>query len=62
MGCGCWAQDEIAVTTSGVGEYLIKTMLAKECAQYLIKNCDGNRVNSMSEAFRTHFLGANITF
>lgn len=38
-GCGCWADNEVredsravAASTSGTGEYIIKTMLAKECA------------------------------
>jgi taspase (threonine aspartase 1) len=38
-GCGCWAYDEcsptykaVASSTSGTGEYIIKTLLARECA------------------------------
>ncbi|XP_054720183.1 threonine aspartase 1-like [Uloborus diversus] len=46
-GAGCWAsnselQDEpsIACSVTGVGEYLIKTMLAKECYQMMHKDHD----------------------
>jgi taspase (threonine aspartase 1) len=34
-GAGCWAKDKVAVTTSGVGEYLMRTLLAKEIADSL---------------------------
>lgn len=43
FGCGCWAQDgkngqsSVATSTSGCGEYLIRTMLAKEAAIDLMK-------------------------
>ncbi|KAE8750818.1 hypothetical protein FOCC_FOCC002529 [Frankliniella occidentalis] len=41
FGCGCWAQDgiegknSVATSTSGCGEYLTRTMLAKEAASDL---------------------------
>lgn len=43
MGSGCWAQNmsndvAIAVTTSGCGEHLIKTNLAKEISRQLINS------------------------
>jgi len=41
-GCGCWAQRQIkntnssvAVSTTGCGEHLVRTLLAKECGQGL---------------------------
>lgn len=41
-GCGCWAQNgkdghhSVATSTSGCGEYLTRTMLAKEAAADLM--------------------------
>jgi taspase (threonine aspartase 1) len=42
FGCGCWAQNStpphglaVGVTTTGCGEHLIRTALAKECASDL---------------------------
>jgi taspase (threonine aspartase 1) len=57
MGCGVWAQDNIAVTTTGIGEYLIKTIFAKECAQHLLNSSDGNNVNALNLAFNKSFFG-----
>ncbi len=57
MGCGCWAQRGIAVTTTGIGEYLIKTMFAKECAQKLLKSNDDNCIDSLNNAFKDSFIG-----
>jgi len=41
-GCGCWAQralnpnkSSVAVSTTGCGEHLVRTLLAKECGQGL---------------------------
>lgn len=42
LGSGCWAQMSndvsIAVTTSGCGEHLIKTNLAKEISRQLFNS------------------------
>lgn len=42
FGCGCWAQKQIrrgsratAVSTTGCGEHLVRTFLAKECGEAL---------------------------
>jgi taspase (threonine aspartase 1) len=44
FGCGCWAQQgnfksspsfTVGVSTTGCGEHLVRTFLARECAQHL---------------------------
>ena len=42
FGCGCWAQNQtgtsgasIGVSTTGCGEHLVRTFLARECAMHL---------------------------
>lgn len=50
LGSGCWAQmtDDVAlaVTTSGCGEYLIKTNLAKEISRQLFNSsCPSTTIN-----------------
>ena len=43
FGCGCWAQRgskqkssfTVGISTTGCGEHLVRTCLAKECAQHL---------------------------
>jgi len=46
FGCGCWAQRRIregscstAVSTTGCGEHLVRTFLAKECGEALAVSC-----------------------
>jgi len=46
FGCGCWAQRRIikgscstAVSTTGCGEHLVRTFLAKECGEALASSC-----------------------
>jgi len=57
LGSGCWAQmsDDIAmaITTSGCGEHLIKTNLAKEISRQLFKSsCPTVAINkSFNEDF-----------
>lgn len=62
-GCGCWAQNSIlpdqpavAVATSGGGEYLIKTLFARECANNVIKK--ENTVAAVQEVFNNNFLNS----
>ena len=57
MGCGVWAQDNIAVTTTGIGEYLMKTLFARECAQRLSATNDSNYLNSLRLSFTDNFMG-----
>ena len=43
FGCGCWAQRgnpskssyTVGISTTGCGEHLVRTFLAKECAMHL---------------------------
>ncbi|CAG2104334.1 unnamed protein product [Medioppia subpectinata] len=60
MGCGVWAQNCIAVTTTGTGEYLTKTMFAKECANHLLNTSDGNNLNALNKAFRYGFTDSPL--
>ncbi|XP_067125243.1 threonine aspartase 1 [Centruroides vittatus] len=62
-GCGCWAQNStspeqpaVAVATSGGGEYLIKTLFARECANY-VTNSD-NTVTAVQEVFNEKFMNS----
>lgn len=60
--CGAWAdsfnntsENSIAVTTTGTGEYLVRTMLAKELADGINKSsCP---VTAFQKTFRDKFLG-----
>ncbi|XP_050534632.1 threonine aspartase 1 isoform X1 [Daktulosphaira vitifoliae] len=58
LGSGCWAQINenvsIAVTTSGCGEHLMKTNLAKEISHQLMNNeCPTFAIN---KSFNEHFF------
>jgi isoaspartyl peptidase/L-asparaginase-like protein (Ntn-hydrolase superfamily) len=60
-GCGCWATNgtdrvpAIAACTSGCGEYLVRTMLAREAAVEVQKSeCP---VTALHSAMKTKFLG-----
>ncbi|XP_015795321.1 threonine aspartase 1 [Tetranychus urticae] len=54
-GAGCWAQDSIGISTSGSGEYLIKTLFAKECASHLLLNPADDLVEQFTHLFSTKF-------
>lgn len=50
MGSGCWAQNSndvaMAVTTSGCGEHLMKTNLAREMSRQLLNSsCPTTAIN-----------------
>ncbi|KAK2182401.1 hypothetical protein NP493_356g01009 [Ridgeia piscesae] len=59
-GCGCWAENStqeqvgVGISTSGCGEHLTKTLLARECALCL-KN-DDNPTTALSDTFESKFL------
>lgn len=64
-GCGCWVENEetaitneknsIAICTTGCGEYIIKTLFAKECADHILRN--NNVTNySIDEFFKKKFF------
>ncbi|XP_074651232.1 threonine aspartase 1-like [Tubulanus polymorphus] len=63
-GCGCWAQNgtkdepSVAVSTSGCGEHLIRSLLAKECADSLVS--DSNPSQAITGVLTKNFLGAEI--
>ena len=56
-GSGCWAEDGVSVTTSGVGEYLMKCLLAERMAQRILENCSGNlAAQVIRESFEKDFI------
>lgn len=57
-GCGCWAEQKpgpqsggVACSTSGTGEYIIRTMLAKECAIAMVES-------TLHQALDDHFINS----
>ncbi|XP_077468978.1 threonine aspartase 1 isoform X2 [Stigmatopora argus] len=61
-GCGCWAENarnmnpySTAVSTSGCGEHLIRTMLARECATAM-QSEDSHQ--ALLEAMQNMFIGS----
>ncbi|KAJ8882459.1 hypothetical protein PR048_014267 [Dryococelus australis] len=65
-GCGCWAEDgvggrpAVAACTSGSGEYLISTSLAREAACALKDASIGSTVITLHDCFRHKFLGSHF--
>ena len=68
FGCGCWVEENIkfvedssyenhsiAICTTGCGEYILKTLLAKECANYICKHRDKIGYN-LNEFFKKKFF------
>eukprot|EP00731_Ephydatia_muelleri_P016851 Em0009g1275a len=60
-GCGCWADNSlagdtrgVACSTSGVGEYIIKTLLARECCQ-CVQECPMTAIG-LNKAMKQRFL------
>ncbi|XP_049328432.1 threonine aspartase 1 isoform X2 [Astyanax mexicanus] len=61
-GCGCWAENAhdskpyaTAVSTSGCGEHLIRTMLARECSS-AVQTEDAHQ--ALLEAMQNKFIGS----
>lgn len=56
IGAGCWAQENVAISTSGIGEYLVRTSLARECAKVLLvdKEC---LLSAVNKVFQEQFFG-----
>lgn len=61
-GCGCWAENShdakpyaTAVSTSGCGEHLIRTMLARECSS-AVQTEDAHQ--ALLEAMQNKFIGS----
>ncbi|XP_053209539.1 threonine aspartase 1-like isoform X2 [Panonychus citri] len=63
-GAGCWAQESVGISTSGSGEYLVKTLFARECASYFLSNTEQS-VESFNDMFISKFTDspflANVT-
>ncbi|XP_070578273.1 threonine aspartase 1-like isoform X3 [Ptychodera flava] len=60
-GCGCWALNasaskpvSVACSTTGCGEYLLKTMLARRCAEAVLQS--ENATQSTSQVFKQDFI------
>ncbi|XP_074600903.1 threonine aspartase 1-like [Brevipalpus obovatus] len=54
-GAGIWAQDNVAVTTSGNGEYLMKTLFARECGIQLLGTKPENYAPCIDNLFKKSF-------
>ncbi|XP_063241375.1 threonine aspartase 1 [Bacillus rossius redtenbacheri] len=65
-GGGCWAQDAegarpaVAACTSGSGEHLVSTLLAREAARDLMTPLSGSGVVALHDCFRHKFLGSRF--
>ncbi|KAM7431059.1 taspase [Porites harrisoni] len=63
FGSGCWATSHdandvgVACCTSGCGEHLIKTLLAKECANLALNR---DAVSAVQEGLGSKFLGSSL--
>ncbi|XP_065836838.1 threonine aspartase 1-like isoform X2 [Oscarella lobularis] len=68
LGCGCWAdacpEEDISVacTTSGVGEHLIKTMLATRLCEAIKHTATASVVEATSKCFQTHYQNCEKFF
>lgn len=60
FGAGCWATENVACTTSGVGEYIVRTLLARQLAVDLSEataTSGGLFADVFRESFRKTFSG-----
>ncbi|KAI7690149.1 hypothetical protein SSS_07191 [Sarcoptes scabiei] len=63
VGAGCWTKENIAVTTSGVGEYLIRTMMARNVVEKIDKSStdpDQNTLELLVKAFDEIFFNSCV--
>jgi len=66
FGCGCWAQRgskqkssfTVGISTTGCGEHLVRTFLAKECAQHL--RTSRKPLNSLQEVMKEKFAESDF--
>ena len=66
FGCGCWAQrgskqklsNTVGISTTGCGEHLVRTFLAKECAQSL--RISQKPLNSLQEVMKEKFAESDF--
>lgn len=61
FGAGCWAEDNgiqpVATCTTGCGEYLIRSTLARSVASKINRNAAEPNVALVSSAMKHDFLG-----
>lgn len=61
FGAGCWAEDNgvqpVAACTTGCGEHLIRTTLARSVASRINQNATQTSVALVSSAMKQDFLG-----
>lgn len=62
IGAGCWAEQDIAVTTTGIGEYLMRTSLARQCALELSSTVHEDHFydNALNKVFERDFFGSPL--
>ena len=66
FGCGCWAQRgskqkssyTVGISTTGCGEHLVRTFLAKECAQHL--RTSQKPLNALQEVMKVKFAESDF--
>lgn len=66
FGCGCWVEQDlktsedevhsIGICTTGCGEYIIKTLFAKECADHILNNLNKTDYD-LNNFFKKNFFG-----
>jgi taspase (threonine aspartase 1) len=75
FGCGCWVEEDIqfvednhacenhsiAICTTGCGEYILKTLFAKECSNYICRHRNELGYN-LNEFFKKKFFSVFISF
>lgn len=61
-GAGCWAQENVAISTSGIGEYIVRTSLAKECAKVLLANDSSDQcpLSAVTKVFQEQFFDSPL--
>ena len=66
FGCGCWAQRgcakqssyTVGISTTGCGEHLVRTFLARECAQHL--RASKKPLNALQEVMKEKFAESDF--
>ncbi|RNA35502.1 threonine aspartase 1-like [Brachionus plicatilis] len=69
FGCGCWVEQDIktsdeevnsiGICTTGCGEYIIKSLFAKECAQNILRNLNKTDYD-LNQFFKKYFFDAPL--
>ena len=68
FGCGCWAQRgcakqssyTVGISTTGCGEHLVRTFLARECAQQL--RASKKPLNALQEVMKEKFAESEFLY